>query len=104
MMIALALTAVLPVVAARATTCGERIAMLETELREAEAGQRELSARETTAATMHRQPTPETIASSEARVRRQLASRLKAASKLNSKGREAKCFAALGRFAVDVPR
>jgi hypothetical protein len=104
MMVALALVPVWPVSTARATTCGERIAQLEIELRQADADRRELSARESTAATMHRQPTPETIARAEARVRSQLASRLEAARKLNSQGKEARCFAALGRFAVDAPR
>jgi hypothetical protein len=101
MMMALALMTVLPASVAAAATCGERIAALETKLRLAESGQLELGARESTAATMHRQPTPETIARAEARVRRHLAYRLKVASKLNSQGREAKCLAALGRFAAD---
>jgi hypothetical protein len=101
MMVALALVSVWPVFAAHATTCGERIAKLETELQQAEADRRLLRARESTAATMHRQPTPETIARSEAQVREHLASRLENARKLDSEGKESECFAALGRFADD---
>ena len=89
-----------PVVAARATTCGERIAKLEMELRQAEADRRVLGARESTSATMHRQPTPESIAEAEARVQEYVESRLETAKKLNSEGKESECFAALGRFAV----
>jgi hypothetical protein len=102
MMVALVLVAVWPVLAAHAATCGERITKLETELRQAEADRRVLSARESTSATMHRQPTPETIAKAETEVREHLASRLDAARKLNSEGKESECFAALGRFAVDA--
>lgn len=101
MMVALALISVWPVFAAHATTCGERITKLETELRQAEADRRLLSARKSTSATMHRQPTPETIAKAETEVREQLASRIEAARKLNSEGKETECLAALGRFAVD---
>lgn len=101
-MVGLALIPVWPVFAAHATTCGERIAKLEIELRQAEADRRVLSARESTAATLHHQPTPETIAKAERKVRRRLASRLEVAKKLNSEGKESKCFAALGRFAVDT--
>ena len=72
---ALALMAVGPV-AAHATACGERIARLEVKLHEAEANRRILSARESTAAMMHRQPTPESIARAEIRVEDHLASRL----------------------------
>jgi len=100
MMLGLALISVRPVVAARATTCGERIAKLEMELRQAEADRRVLGARESTSATMHRQPTPESIAEAEARVQEHLESRLETAKKLNSEGKESECFAALGRFAV----
>jgi hypothetical protein len=100
MMAALACMAVWPV-AAHATTCGERIATLEMKLQQAEADRRVLSARESTAATMHRQPTPESIARAETRVEAHLASRLKVARRLNAQGKEAKCFAALGRFAAD---
>jgi len=101
MMVALGFITALPVVAAHATPCGERIARLEIKLRQAEAGRRILSARESTAATMHRQPTPESIAGAEIRVEDHLASRLKAARRLSSQGKEARCFAALGRFATD---
>ena len=101
MMVGLALVSVGPVFAARATSCGERIAKLEIELRQAEADRRVLSARESTSATMHRQPTPETIAMAETEVREHLASRLDAARKLNSEGKESKCLEALGRFADD---
>jgi hypothetical protein len=101
MVVAVAFTAVWPVFAAHAMTCGERIAKLETELRQAEADRRVLNARESTSATMHRQPTPETIAKAETQVREHLASRLEAARKLNSEGKESECFAALGRFADD---
>jgi hypothetical protein len=104
MMVALAFVAVWPIFAAHATTCGERIAKLEIELQQAEADRRELSARESTAAMMHRQPTPESIARAEVKARRQLASRLETARRLNSQGKEARCLAALGRFAVDAPR
>ena len=102
MMIALALILVWPVFAARATTCGERIAKLEIELRQAEADRRVLSARESTSATMHRQPTPESIAKAETQVREHLADRLEGAKKLKSEGKESECFAALGRFATDT--
>ena len=102
-MIAVALMPVWPVVA-HATPCGERIAKLEIELRQAEADRRELSVRESTSAMMHRQPTPESMARAEAKARRQLASRLEIARRLNSQGKETRCFAALGRFAVDASR
>jgi hypothetical protein len=102
MIVALAIIPVWPVFAAHATTCGERIAKLEIELHQAEADQRSLRARQSTSATMHRQPTPETIAKAETEVREHLASRLDAARKLNSEGKESECFAALGRFAVDA--
>jgi hypothetical protein len=101
MMLGLALVPVWPVFAAQATTCGERIAKLQIELRQADADRRILSARESTAATMHRQPTPESIARAEMQVREHLASRLEAARKLNSEGKESKCLEALGRFADD---
>jgi hypothetical protein len=101
MTVGLALVSVWPVFAARATTCGERIVKLQTELRQAEADRRVLSARESTSATMHRQPTPESIARAETQVREHLADRLEAARKLNSQGKESECFAALGRFATD---
>ena len=101
MMVGLALVSVGPVFAAHATTCGERIAKLEIELRQAEADRRVLSARESTSATMHRQPTPESIARAETEVREHLADRLVAAKKLRSEGKESECFAALGRFATD---
>jgi hypothetical protein len=98
--VALALMPVWPVVA-HATPCGERIAKLEIELRQAEADRRILSARESTAATMHRQPTPESIARAETQVQDHLASRLKTARRLNAQGKEARCLTALGRFATD---
>jgi hypothetical protein len=101
MTVGLALVSVWPVFAARATTCGERIVKLQTELRQAEADRRVLSARESNSATMHRQPTPESIANAETQVREHLADRLEAARKLNSQGKESECFAALGRFATD---
>jgi hypothetical protein len=101
MMLGLVLVPVWPVFAAQATTCGERIAKLQIELRQADADRRVLSARESTAATMHRQPTPESIARAEMQVREHLASRLEAARKLNSEGKESKCLEALGRFADD---
>jgi hypothetical protein len=101
-MVGVALVSVGPVFAAHATTCGERIAKLQTELRQAEADRRVLSARESTSATMHRQPTPESIAKAETEVREHLVSRLEAARKLNSEGKESECFAALGRFATDT--
>jgi hypothetical protein len=100
-MVGLALVSVGPGFAARATTCGERIAKLEIELHQAEADRRVLTARESTAATMHRQPTPESIAKAEMQVREHLADRLETARKLNSEGKESECFAALGRFATD---
>jgi hypothetical protein len=100
-MVAVTFVAVWPVFAAHATTCGERIAKLETELHQAKADRRELSTRESTAATMHRQPTPESIAKAETQVQEHLASRLEAAKKLNSEGKESECMAALGRFADD---
>jgi hypothetical protein len=100
-MVVVALISIWPVAAARATTCGERIARLETELHQAEADRRVLRARESTAATMHRQPTPESIARAEMEVQEHLATRLEAAKKLNSEGKESECFGALGRFATD---
>src|SRR5665213_2130908 len=100
-MVALAFMVVWPVFATHAMTCGERIAKLETELHQAEADRRVLGARESTSATMHRQPTPETIAKAETQVQEHLASRLEVAKKLNSEGKESECFAALGRFADD---
>ena len=100
-MIAVALIPVWPVCLAHATPCGERIAKLEIELRQAEADRRILSARESTAATMHRQPTPESIARAETQVQDHLASRLKTARRLNAQGKEARCLTALGRFATD---
>ncbi len=101
MTVALVVIAVWPVFAAHATTCGERIAKLETELHQAEADRRVLGARESTSATMHRQPTPESIAKAETQVQEHLASRLETAKKLNSEGKESECFTALGRFADD---
>jgi hypothetical protein len=101
MLVSLALISIWPAAAASAMTCGERIAKLEIDLRQAEADQRVLGARESTSATMHRQPTPESIAKAEMQVREHLASRLETAKKLNSEGKESECFAALGRFAVD---
>ena len=100
MIAALALISVWPV-AAHATPCGERIAKLQIELRQAEADRRILGARESTAAKMHRQPTPESIDRAEIHVEDHLGSRLKLARRLNSQGKEAACFAALGRFATD---
>ena len=102
MMVGLALVSVGPVFPAHATSCGERIAKLETDLRQADADRRVLSARESVSATMHRQPTPESIANAEMQVREHLASRLEAARKLNSEGKESECLAALGRFATDT--
>ena len=102
MMVGLALVSVWPVFAARATSCGERIAKLEIELRQAQADRRVLRARQSTSATMHRQPTPETIAKAETEVQEHLVVRLEAAKKLNSEGKESECFAALGRFATDT--
>jgi hypothetical protein len=99
-MVALAFIAISPV-AAHATACGERIARLEIKLHQAEADRRILSARESTAAMMHRQPTPESIARAEIRVEDHLGSRLRTARRLDSQGKEARCFAALGRFATD---
>ena len=101
MMVALAIIPVWPVFAAHATTCGERIAKLELELHQAETDRRVLRARESTSATMHRQPTPETIAKAEMEVREHLASRLETARKFNSEGKESECFTALGRFAAE---
>jgi hypothetical protein len=101
-MVGLALIPIWPVSAAHAMSCGERIAKLEVELRQAEADRRVLSAPQSTSAMLHHQPTPESIAKAKTEVQEHLVSRLDAAKKLNSEGKESECLAALGRFAVDI--
>jgi hypothetical protein len=89
--------------AAHAESCGAQILRLETVLSQAQANRRLApSAPESTAARLHRQPTPQTVTEAQSESDKQLAAALALARKLNAEGKDSECTAALEKFALPL--
>jgi mono/diheme cytochrome c family protein len=80
--------------------CAAEITRIETALRQARGQSTVGSAPESTAARMHRQPTPNTVARAETEVTNNFETVLSAAKKLVAAGKDAECLAALKDVAV----
>jgi len=90
-------------VAAQAGRCSAEIARVEMVLRQARTNRQVVpSAPESTAARLHRQPTPQTVAKAEAEAERKADAALALARKLDSEGKNSECIAALEKVALPL--
>jgi hypothetical protein len=87
-------------VAAHASPCSERIAVLETAENDLKTA---LHAPQSVAAQLHHQPTPEAVADAESRAKiEKLDGVLAAARKLDAQGKEAECLTFLQKAGLDT--
>jgi mono/diheme cytochrome c family protein len=90
-------------VAAPVRPCSAEIARVEMVLDQAQANRQTLpSARESAAARLHRQPTPQTVAKAEAEAKKKIDAALALARKLDSEGKDTACVAALEKIALPL--
>lgn len=80
--------------------CDAEITRIETALRQVRGQSTVGSAPESTAARLHRQPTPNTVARAETEATNNFETALAAAKKLGAAGKDAECLAALKDVAV----
>jgi hypothetical protein len=83
-------------ITAHAAPCSEQIARMEMALRQTQTVRRVVpTAEESSAARLHRQPTPKTVATAETGARDKVEAALELARKLGSEGRDSECIAVL---------
>jgi len=88
---------------APAGQCGAEITRLETALSNARANAEIVgSAPESTAARLHRQPTPETVARAEIEAQKKIETTLMVARRLESQSKDAECIAMLKALALPI--
>ena len=89
--------------AASPTTCGTELAKLEQVLSQMVAAHRAVaSVSETTAARLHRQPTPESVGRAEERAEQNVETTLASARALDASGKQDECLATLKKVAVQL--
>jgi hypothetical protein len=96
-LISITLVLIYPI-AAHAAPCSEQIARVEMALGQTQANpQVAPTTEESSAARLHRQPTPKTVANAETAARDKVETALVLARKLGSEGRDSECIATLDK-------
>jgi len=85
------------------TACSAEITRLAAALSKAQANTVIGSAPESTAARLHRQPTPQTVAQAETEAQKKVEATLTVARRLDSEGKDAECIATLKKIAFPMP-